>query len=100
MDLKNELTKLVSDLVVSIEEKIKEEIECRISQFTSKQDQEEKWISKKEAKLLLGYNSDTSLQRLRDFDQIVYTYVSPRKILYSRSSILEYLKLKKGISFE
>lgn len=100
MDLKNELTKLVSDLVVSIEEKIKEEIECRISQFTSKQDQEENWISKKEAKLLLGYNSDTSLQRLRDFDQIVYTYVSPRKILYSRSSILEYLKLKKGISFE
>ena len=76
-----------------------EELERKLAKLTSSPTIQNDWIQKKEAKNLLGYSSDTSLQYLRDNNQIVFTYVSARKILYSRGSILEYLKSKKGIDY-
>ena len=80
-------------------EEIMQEVDERIAKLTPPPVIQDDWIQKKDAKNLLGYSSDTSLQFLRDNNQIVFTYVSARKILYSKGSILEYLKSKRGIDY-
>ena len=87
----------LQDFLIAFKREIMQEVDRRITKQLPVQEIQEKWINKKEAKQLLGYSSDTSLQNLRDHHLIVFTYVYSRKILYSRSSILEYLKAKKGI---
>jgi hypothetical protein len=54
----------------------------------------EDWISKEEAKLLLGIKSKTKLQELRDNNCIKFSKHGTRLIKYSRASIHEYLKKK------
>lgn len=54
--------------------------------------QPEDWISKEEAKLLLGVKSKTKMQELRDTNSIKFSKHGTRLIKYSRASILEYLK--------
>lgn len=53
----------------------------------------DKWISGEEAMKLLRITSKTTLQKLRDEDQIVYTSGTP-VILYDVDSINAYLKNK------
>jgi hypothetical protein len=93
------ISQTLQGLVAGFKREIMQEVDRRIAEQTSNPEIQDDWIQKKEAKNLLGYSSDTSLQYLRDNNQIVFTYVSARKILYSRGSILEYLKSKKGIDY-
>jgi hypothetical protein len=86
-------------ILACLKQDIIEEVDRRFAKQKPIPTIQDDWIQKKEAKNLLGYSSDTSLQYLRDNNQIVFTYVSARKILYSRGSILEYLKSKKGIDY-
>ena len=53
--------------------------------------QQEEWLSKQEAKQLLGIKGDTKLQELRDNLSIKFSQHG-RIIKYSRSSILEFLE--------
>lgn len=89
----------LQDFLIAFKREIMQEVDRRIAKQSPVQEIQDDWIQKKEAKQLLGYSSDTSLQYLRDNNQIVFTYVSARKILYSRGSILNYLKSKKGIDY-
>lgn len=51
------------------------------------------WISAKDAFILLGVKSRSSLSRLREAKEITYTQaVNSKIILYSRSSCLDYLE--------
>lgn len=52
------------------------------------------WISLKEAKQLLPYTSKTKWQQLRDGGEIKFSQFG-RKILYSRTSIQDFIKRHK-----
>ncbi|MGV2481951.1 UNVERIFIED_CONTAM: helix-turn-helix domain-containing protein [Salmonella enterica subsp. enterica serovar Weltevreden] len=54
--------------------------------------QPDDWIGLDEAMTLLMVKSKTTMQRLRDNDEIKFTKPSPRIILYSKQSLLAYLK--------
>ncbi|AYL96682.1 DNA-binding protein [Mucilaginibacter celer] len=56
--------------------------------------QEDEWLSGEEAMQKLRINSKTTLFKIRDEGKITCVYASPRVILYSASSINEYLKAK------
>jgi hypothetical protein len=56
--------------------------------------QEDEWLSGEEAMQKLRINSKTTLFKIRDEGKIAFVYASPRVILYSASSINEYLKAK------
>lgn len=58
---------------------------------------EDEWLSTEAAMKLLGITSKTSLQYLRDTNQIAYTRPFTKVILYNRKSINEYLKSKQTI---
>ena len=49
------------------------------------------WISPQQAHLLLGIKSKTTMQELRDLEQITYS-IAGRRIKYSKKSILAYLE--------
>ena len=51
----------------------------------------DEWISIHDAQKLLPFRSKTTWQNLRDRGEIVFSQMG-RKILYSRSSILEFIK--------
>lgn len=89
----------LQDFLIAFKREVLQEVDLRIAKQMPVQEIQDDWIQKKEAKQLLGYSSDTSLQYLRDHQLILFTYVSPRKILYSKASILNYLKSKKGIDY-
>jgi len=99
MVLSNNLFESLQDFLAAYRQEIMEEVDRKLAKLILTPEIQDDWIQKKDAKNLLGYSSDTSLQYLRDNNQIVFTYVSARKILYSRGSILEYLKSKKGIDY-
>ncbi len=50
------------------------------------------WISGEEARSLLGIKSKTKMQELRNRNAIVYSKHGRKLIVYSKSSILNFLK--------
>ena len=52
------------------------------------------WVTYKEAQELLPYRSKTKWQQLRDRGEIVFSQFG-RKILYSRQSLIDYVKNNK-----
>ena len=53
-----------------------------------------RWVTYKEAQELLPYRSKTKWQQLRDRGEIVFSQFG-RKILYSRQSLIDYVKNNK-----
>jgi hypothetical protein len=64
----------------------------RLSEKTAEGAYQPDWISKEEALKTLNIRSKTTLAKLRDEGDIVFTRPKPKLILYSRSSILSYLE--------
>ena len=54
--------------------------------------QPDDWISTDQAKLLLGVKSKSKMQQLRDTDAIKFSKHGHKSIMYSKQSILDYLK--------
>lgn len=79
------LDKLIYELVATVKTKIK----------TKPED----WIDEGEAKELLGISSKSRMQRFRDEDRIVYSAVTKKNIMYSRASILHYMKGKSNAQY-
>ena len=52
------------------------------------------WLTLSEAQVLLPYRSRTKWQKLRDTGTIIFSQFG-RKILYSRNSIMEFIKKNK-----
>lgn len=52
----------------------------------------EKWITPKEAMVLLNIQSDTTLQKLRDEGRIRFSQPQKKIILYDRQSIYDHLE--------
>lgn len=79
--------------VISIEEKsfyqlldkILEEVEQKFG------NKEPEWIPEKDALVLLGVRSKTTLQQLRDSDQIRFSQPRKKLIMYHKPSLLEFL---------
>lgn len=57
-----------------------------------KEKTEDLWVNADEAMRLLNIKSQTTLQKLRDEEKIRFTQPQPRKILYYRPSLNEYLE--------
>jgi hypothetical protein len=55
-----------------------------------------KWISAEEAMKILGFKSKTSLQKLRDSNEIVISNLSSKHILYDITSIEDYIERKSN----
>ena len=55
-----------------------------------------KWISAEDAMKFLGFKSKTSLQKLRDSNEIVISNISSKHILYDIKSIEEYIERKSN----
>lgn len=80
--------------VISLEEEafhrlintVLEEVEQKFGQ------KEPEWIPEKEALVLLNVKSKTTLQQLRDTDQIKFSQPRKKIILYNKKSILEFLE--------
>jgi hypothetical protein len=73
-------------------------IESVVRRIKQKEDQnEDKWISTKEAMKKLRISSKTTLQKLRDDGKIRFSHPEKKIILYDTDSINEYLnKHSKG----
>lgn len=54
--------------------------------------EEDKWLSPEEAMRKLRITSKTTLQKLRDNDDIRFSQPTPKKLLYDRDSIDDYLE--------
>lgn len=54
------------------------------------------WIDEVEARELLGVSSKSTMQRFRDEDRIIYSTVTKKNIMYSRTSILRYMETKSN----
>ncbi len=81
--------------VICIEEKAFYALWDRMFKYVRSQmemDTPDNWIDKKEAKRLLRIKSDTTLQKLRDEGQIMYSQPERKLILYDRNSINDYLE--------
>jgi len=59
----------------------------------------EDWIDEVEARDLLGVSSKSTMQRFRDEDRITYSAVTKKNIMYSRASILWYMKKKSNTQY-
>jgi hypothetical protein len=58
-----------------------------------KEEQEEElWVDTKTAMSILKISSRTTLQKLRDNSEVVFSQPSRRVILYYRPSLIEYLE--------
>jgi hypothetical protein len=66
-------------------------IEKVVDRLGANKQQEDKWISGKEAMNKLRITSTTTLQNLRDTGKIRYSQPSKKIILYDLDSIHEYL---------
>ncbi len=52
------------------------------------------WIDEKEVMEILRIKSKTTLQKMRDLNSFVFSSLSTKHIIYSRSSILEFINKK------
>ena len=66
--------------------KVIEEMEAKFGKT------EKQWIGEAEAMELLGIRSKSTLQSLRDHDQIKFTQPRKKIILYHRASLLSFLE--------
>jgi len=57
------------------------------------------WIDEAKAKELLGVSSKSTMQRFRDEDRIIYSTVTKKNIMYSKSSILRYMEGKSNTQY-
>ena len=57
-----------------------------------KQVAEDKWLSPEEAMHILRITSKTTLQKLRDNEEIRIAKLSAKKVLYNRDSLYAYLE--------
>ncbi len=73
------------------------------SEFTqrleSKWKKESEWISEAEAMEILCIKSKTTLWKLRSTGAIMYSAISTKHFLYSRSSILDFINAKRQETF-
>ncbi|TYA75065.1 helix-turn-helix domain-containing protein [Seonamhaeicola marinus] len=53
---------------------------------------QDKWLSPKEAMDILRITSKTTLQNLRDKDEIRFSQPTAKKVLYDRDSLYDYLE--------
>lgn len=53
------------------------------------------WISEKDAMAILLIKSKSTLQKMRDSNSFTFSSLSTKHIIYSRSSILEFINDKK-----
>ena len=69
--------------------KMLEELKKVVEEATTPKPKE--WLNTYEARELLGFNSKSNLQQLRDYGEIVFSQHG-RIIRYSRSSIISFLE--------
>ncbi|WP_272830970.1 helix-turn-helix domain-containing protein [Gilvibacter sediminis] len=68
-------------------------VEEVVTRIKEKHDvKEDKWINTEKAMQLLNIRSKTTLQKLRDNQEIVFTQPQRKIILYDQESIIEYLE--------
>ena len=92
--------KEVKTLLVADEDtffRLVEEIEKRIE--AKRQPEPEEWISEAQAMAMLHIKSKTTLWKLRMNGSLIYSTISSKHFLYSRSSILELINEKKQDKF-
>ncbi|QSE98639.1 helix-turn-helix domain-containing protein [Fulvivirga lutea] len=52
------------------------------------------WLTPQETMEMLNVTSPVTMQNIRDDGRLKFTYITPRKVLYNRQSILDYLESK------
>ncbi|MEQ8474779.1 MAG: hypothetical protein RIB54_00985 [Fulvivirga sp.] len=77
------------------------DIHQRMIEFTcpSYAKQPDPYMSKDEVMEFLKIKSATTLQNIRDTGKIEFTVLTSKNILYSRASVLDYLKSKTQKAF-
>lgn len=69
-----------------------EEVVKRLKDKQGEEPEKDNWIDEGEAMKLLHISSKTTLQKYRDERRIVFNPINRRVILYSRTSIDDYLQ--------
>lgn len=77
--------KLINQVIITVKAKMRK--------------QPEDWIDEIGAMVLLGVSSKSTMQRFRDENRITYSAVTKKNIMYSRASILRYMKGKSNAQY-
>jgi len=66
---------------------------------SSQGNNKERWIDDKEAMMLIGISSKTTLQKYRDECKIRYSQIGKKVILYDRTSIMKFIESNSNDTF-